>query len=198
MKRKKISLTRPMPWLIALAVLLAAIAALVIAAYVRRPGKVTNEFTPAVSDNPTVEETFDGTLKEDVYFQMPAVGYPVYVRAAILVTWKDENGIVYFENPVSGTDYDLTLKLTNDEEETVWEKITNSEGADYYYYVDPVASGGTTSVLIKSCEQLREAPADGYTLSVEIIVQTVQAIGYTDGENGEPEIEAYKDAWGLE
>ena len=43
--------------------------------------------------------------------------------------------------------------------------------------------------------QINAAPVKGYTLSVEIIVQTVQAIGYTGKDDPNGVIPAYQDAW---
>ena len=56
-----------------------------------------------------------------------------------------------------------------------------------------MSSRGETDVLITSCTQNGAAPADGYALNVEIIAQTVQAIGYTDDDTKQ----AYQDAWGI-
>lgn len=55
-----------------------------------------------------------------------------------------------------------------------------------------VESGGETAYLINSWKQVNipDAPA-GYILSVDVIVQTVQAVGCTD----KPEIDADLDAW---
>ena len=166
----------------------------VIAYIVKDSGEVKNEFTPAVSKDPTVEEDFnDGKEKKNVKINVGETGYPVYVRAAIIITWQDKDGIVYFSEPEEDDDYTIALNKTD------WKY----EGG-YYYYVagdklQEVQSNGTTEVLIKSCEQKKVAPADGYTLSVEIIAQTVQSIGTTDGNGNDSatEIPAYKDAWKL-
>ena len=72
--------------------------------------------------------------------------------------------------------------------------LPQNPNAKYYYYTLPVASKGNTKDLIKLCKQL-QAPFNGYTLSVDIIVQTVQAIGYKDEPN--VNVPAYQDALGI-
>lgn len=184
MKRKDKRITRFSILLITIMVLAAIIAVSVFAAYLRNSGEVKNTFKPADSVVPQINETFDKTVKENVYFEVGDTDYPVYVRAAIVITWQNKDGIVYFSKP-EDTDYTIDLNMTD------WE--LREDG--FYYFKDSVVSRGKTSNLINSCVQINEAPVDGYTLSVEIIVQTVQAVGSTDGENGAPVTDAWKDAW---
>ena len=187
MKRKQHEKSRLGILLIVIA-LIAVIAVPVLAQYIKNSGEVTNTFTTADSVKPEIIETFvDNAIKKDVYFKVGDTGYPVYVRAAIVITWQDKDGTVYFSNPTKDTDYTLDLNSTD------WEKRDDG----FYYYKESIESGGKTTYLINECKQKKEAPADGYTLSVEIIVQTVQAVGSTDGENGAPEIDAWEDAWGI-
>lgn len=158
---------------------------------------------------------------QGIYVKVEDKGYPVYVRVTIVVTWqKVENGetIVHYTQPKENEDYELKLKLLPGEEDSDtdtdsdepaeasetdtdgdseaggWtKKVVN--GLTYYFYTKPVESGGKTSVLIESYELKKEAkpPEEGYTLNVEVIAQTVQAIGTTDDD----EKDAYKDAWGI-
>lgn len=174
--------------LIILTVLAALISVSVFAAYLRNSNEVKNTFKPADSVVPEIVETFDGSVKKDVSFKVGDTDYPVYVRAAIVITWQNEAGIVYFSQPNLNTDYTISLNSTN------WE--LRDDG--FYYYKTSVPSGGQTSNLINVCEQIGDAPVDGFTLNVEILVQTIQAIGSTDGENGADEIPAWEDAgWNL-
>ena len=161
---------------------------LVAAYFISDTGEVKNDFTPSGSIQPTILESFDGNVKSNVYFNVGNTGYPVYVRAAIVITWQAKDGTVYFSKP-SQSDYTLDLNLT------AWEK--NSDG--FYYLKDPVESGEDTAYLINRCAQssTSTAPAEGYYLSVEILVQSVQAIGSTDKENPQGEIPSYQDAWGV-
>ena len=162
----------------------------VYARYIRYSSGVENKFDSAVSITP---EFSNGASNVSI-----AVGgktdYPVYVRAEIIVTWQDANGTVYFSKPSADRDYSLVLNLSA----TGW---VEGDGDGYYYYKPRVESEGSTDILIKSWAQRAGAnpPAANYALNVEVIAQTVQAVGYTDGDGVDPttEIEAYKDAWGL-
>lgn len=187
MKRKSAWITHFSILMITVVMIIAVTVTTVGASYLRNSGEVKNTFKPADSVTPEISETFDNTVKEDVYFKVGNTGYPVYVRAKIVITWQDENGTVYFSLPDKDDDYTIDLNLTE------W----NLKEDGFYYYKNSVVSGGETSNLINSCEQIKAAPVDGYTLSVEILVQTVQAVGSTDGEAGAPETDAWKDAWEL-
>ena len=190
-KNKRI---KPLGIIIILLLLTAVTAAsLLFAAYLKNSYEVKNTFKPADSIIPEIVETFeenDYKLKEDVSFKVGTTEYPVYVRAAIVITWQDKNGIVYFSKPVPPVDED-----GNENENPDYSILLNLDdwtlGEDGFYYCNsiiyppdpPVEGGGETPILIKECKQVLPAPADGYTLSVEIIVQTIQAVGYTDGED---------------
>lgn len=195
MKRKTAWSTHSKALICVAMVCVVAIAAFVSAYFLRKSGDVVNEFKPAESVLPEVVETFtqkdEKFVKENVCFDVGITDdYPVYVRAAIVITWKNEKGVVYYKKPVEGQDYSLTLNISSDG----WTKRDDDE---FYYYKPYVLSGKKTGILIEKCEQLDTAipPAEGYSLSVELVVQTVQAIGSTDGENGAPIIDAWKDAW---
>lgn len=192
MKRKESGITWYRLLLIVLA-MVAVVSGTISAYYIKNAGKVTNTFTPADSVQPEVVEDFDGNVKENVYVKVGNTGYPVYVRAEIVITWQKEDGTVYFANPIEDSDYKLDLILSEAGSTTGW--VKGNDG--YYYYQTPVESDGKTSALIKKCVPISKGPTSEYTLNVEIIVQTVQAIGYTDGENSKPVIDAYKDAWGI-
>lgn len=165
----------------------------IVAYFTKNTGEVTNDFTPAEIVNPEVKETFELNLvKKDVYFYVGNTGYPVYVRAAIIITWKDANDIVYYKKPVEGTDYTITLNTTD----WVARESLVETGDEYYYLKSRVESGKDTPVLIKECTQILTDAPSGYTLSVDIIVQTVQAVGTTDEDNSNGVIPAWEDAWG--
>lgn len=187
MKQKKKTLRRLTPLLILIVVLAVSLVTLELARFVMHTDEVVNNFVPDESVNPTVHEQFKDNVKSDVYIQAGDTGYPVYIRARIVVTWQDKTGIVYYKMPVAGTDYEIKLN------ETDWIKGEH----DFYYYPKAVASSGDTPILIETCKPQTEAPAEDYALHVEIIAQSVQAIGYTDGENSTPELPAYQDAWNI-
>lgn len=170
---------------------------------------VKNTFTAEEATDPTVVETFDKVkdTKTDVKVAVGDLGYAVYVRAAVVVTWKNEAGEVvptgknaagevmgiwkdaesnvHFTGPVEGVNYDMTIG-------SGWFK--GDDG--FYYHKKPVDEDLTnvTSDLIVSC-----APKEGQTpvgcgLNVEIIAQTIQAVGTTDAD-GTP---AVTDAWKVQ
>lgn len=142
----------------------------------------TNTLTPDSDNTPEVAETFENGVKYNVKFTNTA-DYSVYVRAAVVVTWQNADGEVHSVRPVYNTDYKLTLNVSD------WiEDAANG----LFYYKKPVAKGGSTTYLIDDCKQKGTAPA-GYTLHVELVCQTVQAKGTTDGGN----VPAVVDAWGV-
>ena len=153
-------------------------------------GDVVNTFTPGEVPNRVVED-FNGSVKKDVAIENTG-NVPAYIRAAVVVTWVDGSGNVYGEVPVKGTDY--TWTPGNDG----W-----VEDGGYYYYTSAVAAGGKTGVLFTDCQQINltdgmspNQPA-GYSLSVEILSQSIQADGMgkdADGNDKTP-VEL---AWGLE
>lgn len=99
--------------------------------------------------------------------------------------------IVYYKGPKQRADYDYTLDLNLTGN---WEP--GDDGC--YYFTTPVESGKKTDILINRCEQSENADVpEGCHLSVDIIVQTVQAVGFTDEDNPNGVIPAYKDAWQL-
>lgn len=203
-----------------LTVISIAMMSFMFAAYLRKTTEAGNNFKPDLPVTPTVKEKFDGQEKKNVKIEVGDTGYPVYVRAAIVVTWKrakDDPVVkdakkddVYFIMPKEGRlavegddiyvdgeenyygDYMIYLSLGDDSN---WVKI-----GDYYYYKLPVESGKETEALIERCFQVNPQNApEGYVLSVDIIAQTVQAIGTTDedNENVGGDKPAYKDAWDL-
>lgn len=146
-------------------------------AWLTAQDSVSNTFTPA-HVTCDVEETFNGTAKSNVSIKNTS-DIPVYIRASIIVTWKDSDGNVYGQKPVAGTDY--TMTMANDSK---W--VPNG---GYYYYTSPVAVGATTGTLISSCTVKAGAtpPGDDYKLSVEIIAEAIQS---------QPD-RAVEDAWGV-
>lgn len=174
---------RVLPILLAF-VFVAIIAVATVYAYLQaKTSPVTNSVSAASDPKLTISETFDKTTKSNVKVQVGNIGYSVYVRAAIVVTWKDASGNVSAVKPVTGTDYTISL---NDID---WFKTDDG----FYYYRLSVKSGGSTSNLINTCTPVEGKNPDGYQLNVEIISQTIQALGSSD--SGDP---AVKQAWGID
>ena len=141
-----------------------------------KSGPVENVFEPAEVPS-EVEESFDGSTKSDVVIRNNG-NVPAYIRAAIVVTWKDASGNIYPKTPVAGTDYTIDINTAN------WSQI-----GGFYYYNGTVAAGGITSNLINSCSPKGTAPT-GYSLNVEILGQAIQAEGM-DAANAQ---QAWKNA----
>lgn len=178
--------------LAAAAVLLSMPAAL-LARYIHTSNDVSAEFVPGRYQTLTINRE-DGRDQQNGFYSLSLLSvttepliYPVYVRVMIDITWQNELGQIYGQQPRPGTDFSLSF---NDED---W--FCDLNDGKYYCYTD-VPVGGTTEPLIGKTEtqklvQLREAPAEGYSLKVEISAQAVQAVGQT-----EEKIPAVEDAWG--
>jgi hypothetical protein len=100
----------------------------------------------------------------------------------VVATWQDSNGKVYYSAPKLGTDYSFTYNTGN------W---TLKDG--YYYYNTAVAGGTDDISFANEVKQLSNAPTEDYTLHLEVLVETIQAIGKTDGNNS-----AVMDAWNIQ
>lgn len=122
---------------------------------------VQNNFTYA-HVRCTIKEKFDGTTKSDVQIQNTG-DIPAYIRARIVVTWKDASGNVSAAVPVKNTDYTIAFNTTD------W---TQQDG--YWYCKNAVDAKDFTPVLITKCEKTGAAP-DGYDLSVEILADAIQS-----------------------
>ena len=185
-RRKK----RTMPlasWLLVLMAVLSLSTGAVVAYLAASTGAVTNSFNAAQSKDPIIVESMspDKLTKSNVAVQPNNPGYAVYVRAAVLVNWKNGDGNVLAKAPVPGTDYSL------DPGDSRW-----FEHGGFYYYAEMVkdeAGDDITANLIDSITVLKPAPVSGYTLNVEIITQTIQALGTTDVDDT-PAVTA---AWGI-
>lgn len=110
-----------------------------------------------------IDETFDGTTKSDVKIQNTG-DIPAYIRARIVVTWKDASGNVSSTVPVKNTDYTIAFNTTD------W---TQQDG--YWYCKNAVDAKDFTPVLIKECKRTETAAPEGYYLSVEILADAIQS-----------------------
>ena len=170
-------------WLLILTAILCLTVGGVVAYLSTYTDGVTNAFVADTPTDPAVlEDEFTGNSKTNVKVDVGNPGYAVYVRAAVVVTWKDaENGNVLGKTPVAGTDYSIEYN------QDAWFKHE-----DFWYHKAPVTAN-QTSVLIESCTPVKANTPEGYGLNVEIIAQTIQAVGTTDEDNT-PAVEA---AWGI-
>ena len=125
--------------------------------------------------NPVVDpSTYTITIQKD----SPA--HAVYVRAAVVATWE-KDGEVLAETPVPGTDY--TINATD------W-----FSESGFWYYKSPVFPSSTTDQTLILVTNPSNADKNGYTLHMDILVQTIQVKGTTDGANPVDAVEA---AWGI-
>ena len=152
-----------------------------------RTAEKKNEFTygrVTSSVNETFEEEFGDPVKRNVSLRNTG-NTPAYLRALLVVTWKDENGVVLSTLPVEDEDYEIDVTLAKH-----W--ILKDEGfGSYIYYRYPVDPGESTSELIDMVRQNTHAtaPENGtYKLSVEIVVDAVQAYP----------ADAVKEAWNVD
>ena len=169
--KKKVSL------LLVSLVLIAAIAVGSTVAFIATSTEpITNIFNPA---NVTIDidEKIENGVKTDVKVKNTG-STDAFIRAKIVVTWKDADGNVSATKPVEGTDYTMTLN------ETDW--FRGSDG--FYYCKTSVAPKGSTPALITACKKVDGVtPPDGYDLSVEIIASGIQSTPDS----------AVKEAWGM-
>jgi len=159
--------------------LLLAAAALLLAAggvyaYITaQTAPVTNRFDP-VEVTCQVEETFDGTVKENVCIRNTG-DINGFIRAAVIVTWVDGDGKVLSTAPVEGADYTV-----------VWGSDLWLKGSDgFWYHSRAVAPGSATSQLIHTLTP--GTCPEGYTLQVQILATAIQADPPAAAEN----------AWGV-
>lgn len=197
MSRTKSSIKRYIPLIIVAAVIVVvcAIATPTLAYFIRFAGELGDEIMPGEAYSLNFKVSSDTKKLENLQVAVKEQGdnsYPVYVRATIVVTWQDESGNVYFSKP---TEDDYAIVINNN----VWKKQ-----GEYYYCTTPVnpyttdpngtSSNGLTPIFINSVtvkRDLKPSEEESYAINVEVIAQTIQAIG-KDGSNY-----AWQDAWGI-
>ena len=109
------------------------------------------------------------------------IGYSVYVRAAVIVNWKDEGGNILARNAKEGADYSFAFGPG-------WFKADDG----WYYYSYPVESEGETSLLISDFTAIAEG-SEGSSLSADISAEIIQQAGLTDDE----EVPTVTAVWGC-
>lgn len=131
-----------------------------------------------------VLEDFDGAVKSNVRIKNTG-NIPAYIRARVVVTWKNENGEIYGTKPVLNEDYSLAI---NSNDNSKWFNMTTDSGGLYFYFPDPVDPGAETTWMLHNCEKMENANVpEGYDLSVEILADAIQS---------EP-VSAVEEAWGV-
>lgn len=133
--------------------------------------EVVNTFTPAQVTSAVVEDLV-GNTKKDVKIKNTG-NTDAYIRAAIVVTWEDEDGFVYTAAPILGTDYVMNL-----DGESNWFQGTDG----FYYFKETVEPDGLTEILIKECYPKEGRTPEGYALTVDILGSAIQSRGMQDGK----------------
>lgn len=149
--------------LVCVALLLTCAVGSTVAYLVDKTDSITNTFTPAEVTT-EITEDFPGNVKNNVQVKNNG-SISAYIRAAVVVTWQDDEGNVYAVAPVEDTDYTVTWKMDG------WKKGTDG----FYYHKSPVAAGASTGILFTDCKPVKGKAPEGYHLSVEILAQAIQA-----------------------
>lgn len=162
-------------WAAALLVLL-TLSVSGVRAYLLHSDQVSNTLT--VDSHPII------SIGKNHVVTVSDTAYPVYLRAAVVVNWKDADGKILATVP-SG--YTLTPGKDTKTGAT-WVK-NNEDG--FYYYTKSVLAGETIPPVITLTPPSVEQ--EGYTLVADVAVQAIQAIGTTDTD----EKYAVENAWGI-
>ena len=146
---------RAVAFLILTVVICIAVIGSTLAYIMQRTEPLVNEFVPPVLDISISGNGNSMTNTGDI---------PVYLRAAIVVTWvseSDPNTVLAIE-PVLGDDYTIELRGS-------W-----FEGTDGFYYYESSLENSASAVLIDRVVQHKEKT--GYKLNVQVISAAIQAI----------------------
>lgn len=141
---------------------------------------VDNNFDVSKQVNPSVNTDYTVNVGDNKV-NADDTGYSVYVRATVVASWKKGSEVLGVF-PEQGVNYSLALGSRK------W-VYNNADG--YYYYNETVKSGDPTEPLLLGYSQIGNAPEEGYVLSVEVLTQTIQAVGKKNGTL------AVTDAWGY-
>lgn len=148
---------------LALVLILGAAVGGTLAYLVTQTNSLTNTFEPS-HVSCAIEETFNGTTKSDVIVQNTG-DIDAYIRAKVVITWKDNDGNVYAAAPEENRDYTISYN------ESDW-----TENGGYWYYNSAVTPEKSTNNLINTCALTANSAAPaGYALSVEILAEAIQA-----------------------
>lgn len=165
-RKKKVGMNKPTLLLTSLILVIGIMVGTAAAFLIALNGPIQNVFQPS-KVSCSVEETFQNEVKTNVSVENTG-DIAAYIRAAVVVTWKDANGNVYPQTPTAGEDYQI--KFASD---TGWDTQT-SDG--FYYFTSPVEPGQSTGILIESCSPVEGKTPAGYGLSVEILGSAIQSV----------------------
>lgn len=133
---------------------------------------VENTFTPSYVTC-EIKEDFKDNVKSNVKIQNTG-NIDAYIRAAVVVTWKDKDGNVYGGGkPEAGMDKDYTISYNEQD----W---TYNETDGFWYcnsVISPDEPNNKTPDLIETCSPVAGKAPVGYALNVEILAQAIQKDG---------------------
>ena len=144
-------------------------------AFLSKKNNINNDFIVGTVST-QVDETFENNIKEDVSIKNTG-NVDSYIRAFILISYKDEDGVILTDTPILNTDYSMTISNS-----TNW-IYSNTDG--FYYYKLPVEPNNNTDILIDECRKLQSH--NGKILNVDIITESIQATP----------ADAVEEAWGV-
>ena len=144
-------------------------------AFLSKKNNINNDFIVGTVST-QVDETFENNIKEDVSIKNTG-NVDSYIRAFILISYKDEDGVILTDTPILNTDYSMTISNS-----TNW-IYSNTDG--FYYYKLPVEPNNNTDILIDECRELQSH--NGKILNVDIITESIQATP----------ADAVEEAWGV-
>ena len=160
--KPRVRMSRTAILFMAIIMLIGAVIGSTVAFLITNTGPVENKFAYA-SVSCAVEETFDGSKKENVQIKNTG-STDAYIRATYVVNWVDAQGDIVASVPEG---YSYSLDVNPDGK---WTK-----GADgYFYYLTPVASGDSTPGSLLTCTVMRPENPE-YRLSVEILATAIQS-----------------------
>lgn len=165
MRRKNHNLKKSVILLISVSALMLMVIGTSLSFLKTQKGPLVNEFASSYVTSEVIEK-FENNIKSNVKIQNTG-DIDAYIRAAVIVTWKDKSGNVYPQMPVAGTDYTIVFS------DSRWDRETTD---GYYYYTEPVDSKGYTEVLIKEVKPVDSKTPEGYWLSVEILGDAIQSL----------------------
>lgn len=168
---------------IAAAILLVVAAAGGTLAWLSATGVLINQFGIG-SVEPKVEEALEGGTKSNVRVSNAGTA-PAYVRAQVDIYWEDKDGAIVWDDPVKGTDYDITWGDDVASGSTASGASWVKGGDGYYYWTGALAPLEKSGQLIKEVKS--KTSADGKRLVVDISAQAVQST---------PD-DAVSEAWGC-
>lgn len=177
-RKRSILRDRPVVLAISVLVLILGLVGTTLGFLVDQTSEIKNTFQSAKAKITVVEDITTSGVKNSVKIKNESDKFPVFIRARVIVTWKDDAGNVSATAPVEGTDYKLTWTKEN------WVEHTDGN----YYYTNSVDVGASTVYLFTDCKPVDGKAPEGYHLSVEIIADCIQSYP----------ADAVEEAWGIQ